>query len=265
MFKKLFFCLAAVFIALFSLMGLKQADQPQLAVLLYHHFIPEADKTVYLNNGLVMPVESFAWQMKYLYENQYHTVTSNELRAFLYEKKALPPKSVMLTFDDGYMSNYLLAYPILKQYRFTAVLFAITGSVQTKDQEYHSDQMDMLSWVQMAAGSDIFEYASHTNALHTPVNGKTGFVSAPLDEVQADLIRSQRRINNKKLFAYPLGQYNSQTIDILRNNGVDMAFTVNKGYVSQNSDPLLLNRVTVYSSFDIKTFESVVTCRYKYR
>ncbi|MDR1558519.1 MAG: polysaccharide deacetylase family protein [Clostridiales bacterium] len=265
MLKKLFFCLAAISIAFFGLTGLMQANQPQIAVLLYHHLIPEADNTAFSDNGLVMSVELFARQMEYLYKNQYHTVTSSELRSFLYEKKALPPKSVMITFDDGYMSNYTFAYPILKQYGFKAVLFAITGSVQTKDQEYHPDQLDMISWMQVAAGSDIFEFASHTHALHTPVNGKTGLVSVTPDEAQADLILSQKRINNRKLFAYPLGQYNTRVVDMLRNNGVDMAFTINKGYVNQNSNPLLLNRVTVYASCDIKTFESVVTCKYKYR
>jgi len=204
--------------------------------------------------------------MEYLYKNQYHTVTSDELRAYLYNKKPLPPKSVMITFDDGYLSNYMFAYPILKQFGFKAVLFAITGSIQTKDQDYHPDQLDMMSWMQVAAAADIFEFGSHTNALHnTGPDGKTGFITASLDDAQADLLRSQKRINNRRLFAYPSGQYNTQLVNMLKSNGVDLAFTTNKGYVNQSSNPMLINRITVYPAFDLKTFESVVTCTYKYK
>jgi len=240
------------------------AAQPQIAVLLYHHVLPAKDSQAYANNGFVVSRESFASQMEYLYENGYHTITSEELRSFLYDKKPLPPKSVMITFDDGYMSNYMFAYPILKQYGFHAVVFAITGNIQNTDQDYHPDKLDMLSWLQIAASSDVFEYGSHTNALHNIKNGKTDFVSATLDEAQADLQLSQKRIFNKEIFAYPSGQYDAQLVDMLKNNGVDLAFTVNRGYVNAGSNPLLLNRVTVYASFDLATFGSVAACQYVY-
>jgi len=265
MIKKAIISLAVLFLIVFNIIDTMQAEQLQLTILLYHHILPAADNKAHVKNSLVISEESFKAQMEYLYKNQYHSVTSNELRAFLYEKKPLPAKSVMITFDDGYMSNYMFAYPILKQYGFKAVLFAITGGIQTKDQEYNPDMLDMLSWMQVAASTDVFEYASHTNALHAVANGKTGLVSVPLAQAQDDFQYSQKRINNKQLFAFPLGQYNDQLVEMLRNNGVDMAFTTNKGYVNQNSNPMLLNRVTVYSGFDLKTFESVVTCQYKYR
>jgi len=241
------------------------AFQPQLVILLYHHILPAADNNTYSNNGWVVTRELFESQMEYLYKNQYHTVTSDELRSFLYEKKALPPKSVMITFDDGYLSNYLFAYPVLKQYGFKAILFAITGGIQTKDQDYHPDHLDMLSWMQISASTDVFEYGSHTNALHyITADGKSGLVSVSLDQAQSDLQLSQKRINNTRLFAYPSGQYDDGIIDMLKKSGVDLAFTSSKGYVNQNSNPLLLNRVTVYPDFDIQTFESVVKCKNMY-
>jgi len=170
----------------------------------------------------------------------------------------------MITFDDGYMSNYMFAYPILKQYGFNAVVFAIAGNMQTQEQDYHPDKLDMLSWLQVAASSDVFEYGSHTYGLHNIVNGKTGFVTAPLDQARADLLLSQKRIGGNKLFAYPSGQYTDQLTKMVKNDGVDLAFTIHTGYVSQNSDPLLLDRVTVYSGYDIQTFESIVACKYQF-
>lgn len=52
--------------------------------------------------------------MYYLYENGFHTATLDELQPFLDGEFTLPEKTVVLTFDDGYYSNALYAYPILK-------------------------------------------------------------------------------------------------------------------------------------------------------
>jgi len=264
--KKSFSIFAAALIILTCSLSITKADQPQAAVLLYHHILPAGEDGPYSDNPWVVTREAFESQMEYLYNNQYHTVTSAELRDYLYNKKPLPAKSVMITFDDGYLSNYMFAYPILKRFGFKAVVFAITGSIQTKDQDFHPDQLDMLSWMQVAASSDVFDFASHTDSLHyTGADGQTSFISAPADQAKSDFLRSQKRVADKKLFAFPSGQYNAQLVDMLKNNGVDIAFTTNKGYISQNSNPMLLNRVTVYADLDLKTFESVVSCRYRYR
>ena len=264
--KKIAFCFLVLLLAVPAVLTkTTRADQAKLAILLYHHILPSADITPDMNNGLVISREVFADQMAYLYKNNYHIVTSGELRDFLYQKKPLPAKSVMITFDDGYMSSYMFAYPILKQYGYKAVMFAITGSLQTKDLEFSPEELNMLSWMQVAASTDVFEYGSHTNALHAPINGRTGLAGAASDTARADLLYSQKRLGNSRLFSYPLGQYTDQIVDILRNNGFDLAFTINKGYVTQNSNPMLLNRVTVYSGINLKTFESVVTCQYAYK
>ena len=263
--KKFFLCFVMALFLLISSDTAIWADQSQIVILLYHHVIPNADYKLYFNTPWVVPAETLESQMEYLYKNQYHTVTTDELRSLVYDKKPLPQKSVMITFDDGYLSNYLYAYPILKQFGFKAIIFAITSNIQTKDQDYHPDQLDMLSWMEVAASSDVFEYGSHTHDLHnTGADGKTRFVSASLDQAKADLQLSLKRIHNRYLFAYPGGQYNANLVDMVKNSGVVLAFTTNKGYVNQNSNPLLLNRVTVYPDFSLSTFESVVTCNYKY-
>jgi peptidoglycan/xylan/chitin deacetylase (PgdA/CDA1 family) len=241
------------------------AGATRLPVILYHHVLPSADGDAYQNNGLVISQELFAKHMAYLYDNGFHTVTSDELRGFLFNHEALPAKSVLITFDDGYMSNYMFAYPILKQYGFHAILFAITGGIQTKDQDYHKDKLDMLSWMQLEAARDVFEYGSHTNALHYETgSGATGLVSVPLEQAKDDISLSLSRLNNTSLFSYPEGQYNKQIVDMLPSLGVDLAFTINKGYVTTSSNPLKLNRITIYSDFSVSLFSQVVNGEYIY-
>nr|AIA95017.1 Polysacc_deac_1 [uncultured Bacillus sp.] len=63
--------------------------------------------------------------MKYLHDNGYHTITPAQLKAYLTEDAPLPDKPVMLTFDDGYIDNYVHAWPILKKYDMTATIFIL--------------------------------------------------------------------------------------------------------------------------------------------
>ena len=75
---------------------------------------------------MVMPRETFAAQMEYLARNQYNVIRLADLPDFLSGKRALPPRAVVITFDDGHVSTYQHAYPVLRQYGFPATFFLYT-------------------------------------------------------------------------------------------------------------------------------------------
>ena len=90
-----------------------------IPVLMYHHVSP--------NPGLVtVSPETFHAQMAWLAKHNYRSIGTDDLAAFL-NGKPLPEKSVMITFDDGYLDNYLYAHPVLQAFGLKAVLFIITG------------------------------------------------------------------------------------------------------------------------------------------
>lgn len=90
-----------------------------LPVLMYHHVSPTP--------GLVtISPENFRAQMAYLARNGWRTIGTAELAAFL-RGEALAEKSVMLSFDDGWLDNWLYVHPILQESGLKAVLFLITG------------------------------------------------------------------------------------------------------------------------------------------
>lgn len=92
-----------------------------LPVFMYHHVSPAP--------GLVtMTPENFRAQMRWLAEHGYRTIGCDDLARFL-AGVALPAKSVMLTFDDGYLDNYVHAHPVLAEFGLHAVLFVITGRI----------------------------------------------------------------------------------------------------------------------------------------
>ena len=78
----------------------------QLPVLMYHHLIPED------SSESETPVSCFRDQMRALSEAGYHPVSFDEILRWVEDGGILPSKPIAITFDDGYASNYELAYPV---------------------------------------------------------------------------------------------------------------------------------------------------------
>jgi peptidoglycan/xylan/chitin deacetylase (PgdA/CDA1 family) len=229
----------------------------EIPVLMYHHLLKKKENT-FTSNGIVLNVENFRQQMKYLYNNKYTTITLAELEQWLLGNIELPKKSVCLTFDDGYLSSYIYAYPILKKYDFRATQFLITSYVTDDSVEFNSQIQQTLSWKDIDKTRDVFEYPNHTHNLHKLQGDKGYLITKPLDVVKKDLIKNME-LTHSPYFSYPYGHYNDNILKILHEIGIRMAFTVNKGTVKKG-DPLLeLKRYGIYPVTSMDTFKSLVT------
>ncbi len=89
-------------------------------VLMYHHVSP--------NPGLVtVSPATFRHHMKTIAEAGYTTISADDFLGFLLKRLDLPEKSVLITFDDGFLDNYVHAYPVLRELGLKSTLFAVTG------------------------------------------------------------------------------------------------------------------------------------------
>ena len=95
----------------------------QVPILMYHHLAEEGD------GADTISVELFRAHMQALHEAGYTAVSFQDLYRYVNYGEELPEKPVVITFDDGYTSNYTLAYPILKEYGMQATIFVIGVSV----------------------------------------------------------------------------------------------------------------------------------------
>src|SRR5690606_7189850 len=88
-------------------------------VLMYHHVSP--------GDGMitVSPV-NFEQHLLWLKRRGYSSLTSSQFADHL-SGQPVPRKSVLITFDDGYLDNWVYAYPLLKKYGFTAMVFLVTS------------------------------------------------------------------------------------------------------------------------------------------
>ncbi|MHC9416870.1 polysaccharide deacetylase family protein, partial [Clostridium perfringens] len=85
------------------------------------------------NNELLVNPEKFKEQLQNLKDNNYTPITLDELYEYLRNNKPIPEKSVVITLDDGYKGNYEYAYPLLKEFKFTATIFVISNYVGAQD------------------------------------------------------------------------------------------------------------------------------------
>lgn len=99
----------------------KNNPKQTVPVLMYHHVTPEG-------GSLSCSVRNFDSQLKALVKRGYHTLTAEQFARFL-KGEPVPEKSVVLTFDDGYLNNFVYAHPILQKYNLHALMFLITKHI----------------------------------------------------------------------------------------------------------------------------------------
>lgn len=219
----------------------EQTFPPGVPVLMYHSLSQEK------NNDAVISPERFAEQMEFLFKNGYKPISMDELYDYISGVKGLPAKPVVLTFDDGYRDNLEIALPILKQYGFKSTIFTLTAEGEMR-----------LTWSELnhmkTAGMEVVSH-SYT---HRELGG--------LDiSVQAEEIKHSKQILDRNLrqetryFAYPNSSYSKQTIQILKDHGIRMAFTTEPGWVKRGDNPFNLKRVWIGNSVDISHFEERLT------
>ncbi len=95
-----------------------------LPVLMIHHVSPS-------KGALNLSPQLFFKQMHALKKAGFHTLNTKEVEEF-FQGKPLPLKSLLLTFDDGYLDNRVYAYPILKFFQMRAIVFLVSDWVKNE-------------------------------------------------------------------------------------------------------------------------------------
>ncbi len=238
------------------------AAEKAVPVLMYHHLLKQAENTRYRGNDIVTYVEDFEAQLAWLHKNGFQSITTAQLDAYLYENGALPSKPVLFTFDDGYLSNFVYAYPLLKQYGYTAVIFSVTGKIAEAPADFKPTLVQMLDGETMQQCAPVFEFASHTHSLHTTSGGgRSALTDAGESEIRRDLRESLRVLaaypgSTASVFSYPYGFYNDKVAGVLKQEGVRLAFRATGGRLTRQSDPYSLPRYAVSYRVSLEEFQA---------
>ncbi|MCI8422925.1 MAG: polysaccharide deacetylase family protein [Lawsonibacter sp.] len=134
-----------------------------VTVLMYHHLVDTEEQV--RDNSMIVTAQRFGQDLDWLEENGYVTVLPRELAA----GEPLPDKAVMITLDDGYASNYQLAFPLLKERGMKASIALICRLMDEEAKGYLT--WDMCREMSM---SGLIEFGSHTYYLHNLQDGGDG-------------------------------------------------------------------------------------------
>ncbi|MCL2001954.1 polysaccharide deacetylase family protein [Candidatus Saccharibacteria bacterium] len=226
--------LSAVILATTAQATTIQPPKPVELTILMYHFVVE-------NRGEhhISPDE-FERDLAFLKKNGYNTIGISELTAFVYDSKPLPPKPVMLTFDDGYYNNYVNAFPLLKQYGMKAVISIIGDHTDIWSGNFYEDmQAGHTTWTQIREmlDSGLVEIGNHTYSMHFIKDGRKGCrrkEGEPLPDYQRLFARDVRKLQNRALeecgitpevFAFPYHAVCDEAIQVLQILGFRAAFT----------------------------------------
>jgi len=216
---------------------------------MYHAILSDEVFHGYSDKGDIVYVvdkNEFECQLKYLRNNNYKSYLISELPL-----SDSNDNNVIITFDDGHISNYKVAFPILQKYGFKATFFVTTDWIGRK-YYMNNSQIQKLSNSGMEIGSH-----GHTHQFLDYLK---------YDDVVNELTKSQKILNSitgKSIisFAAPGGRLNEECENICHKLGIDFICTSKVGCVGIVNVSNIY-RVAVVRNMDIKIFIDIVTCNY---
>ena len=238
-------------------------NNDNVIVLAYHHFLDEKEKNEYeSDNGFVISTKNFEEQLKYLKDNGYKSMTSKDLECYLKKTCKLKGKNVLITMDDGNISSYYKALPILEKYEYNSINFIIASRVKEKSEKL--DKFEKYYFIGQDLIDDIrenhpsMEIGVHSYNLHGKIDGKS-----PLDvltyEQLLDDTKKAKEILKSDVYCYPFGAHNAKLEKTLANSGFKIAFTFNPaGFVNQNNEIYEIPRVEVRGDYTLEDFSKVI-------
>lgn len=228
-------------------------------VICYHDVIDQSRPSVTANLPQevrktyfpqTITVERLIAHFNWLHGNGYTPVSWQQIKAARAGKGQLPPKPVLLTFDDGYASFYTTIYPVLRAYNYPAVYGLVTSWMETPvggHIDYGGVKLPrsaFITWEQVREmqKSGLIEIASHTHDMHHgkagnpggsqfaavfPGNYRNKGYETPAEyraRVRADLKKSRDIIKQRTgitpdVLVWPYGQFTQTAVDIARELG----------------------------------------------
>jgi peptidoglycan/xylan/chitin deacetylase (PgdA/CDA1 family) len=209
-----------------------------IPILLYHH----VQTTSYFSRYRVPP-ERFEQQMKLLRDWEYTTITTDMLVEAIQSGADLPPRPILITFDDGDVDVYENAFPIMEKYGFKGIFYLVSNYIGQPDYITVEQLKEMTG-----AGWEIGSHSlNHIDLTLSP------------ERQRAEVVESKQNLEKMlgvpvKSFAYPFGRASSGTVDYVQFAkyiaGMGLGYTAEQG----KGNLFFLQRWEVQSGFSLQAF-----------
>lgn len=202
-----------------------------IPILSYHRI----DNT---NDLMSVQAADFEAQLRYLKQQGYNTITLEQVVNYLQDGGELPPKPIVITFDDGYEDNQRVAVPLLRKYGFNAIIFVITDNI---------GKSGYLTWQQMkdaqersiSIGSHSMTHADLTSLSQQELN----------KELQDSKTALEKGLGTSvDYMAYPFGRFNTQVVEAVQTAGYKGACSGKVGVNIKGANSYALRRIYIRPS-----------------
>ena len=215
-----------------------------IPVLMYHRVL--AEPVEHSRHGIWVTAQSFEQNLFSLQQRGYSPITFEQIQLFLNGTFALPKKPVILTFDDGYEDNYTIAFPLLKKYGFSAVIFLVADkSRRTNFWDADEPQVPLMKNDEILEMSKAgIEFGSHT------VTHPNLTQSSP-EQIRSELSESKQILElliGKKIvsLAYPYGAVHAIAKSLAADSGYSFGIATNSGPLTFYEDLFEIRRTQIF-------------------
>src|SRR5579863_229192 len=193
-------------------------SRKQVPIPCYHQIRDWKPTDSKVSREYIVPPAAFAAQMRMLADSGYHTISPDQLYAYLISGARLPSKPILLSFDDTDLDQYTVAYPEMKKYGFRGMFFIMTVSLG-KAHYMSREQVHALSEDGNTIGSHTWD---HHNVKKYEGNDWITQLDKPTKQLEEITGKSI------KYFAYPFGLWNTAAFPELKKRGFVAAFQLNE-------------------------------------
>ncbi len=228
----------------------KKIEDFGIISLMYHRF----EENKYPSTNIKM--DDFKKHLKIIEENKIEFINPKDFENSLQNNKL--KRKILLTIDDGFLSFYENAWPILKEKKIPFILFVSTREVGA---------FNYMTWEQIKEISeeDFVEIGNHSHTHEYLVDESNELIKE--DIAKSISIFKKNLGKNSAFFSYPFGEYSNNFKNIIKNFGFKYAFGQHSGVIDETKDFYELPRYPINEKYgEIKRFESLTkTLPFKYK
>jgi peptidoglycan/xylan/chitin deacetylase (PgdA/CDA1 family) len=254
------FLLIAIILSGFVLVvgrfALIEYRRDRIPILTYHRIVSLEDLSQCKRDSYVVSESQFKKHMEFLREQGFTTIDLDDYLYFRKHINELPPKPVIITFDDGYENNYTYAYPILNAFGFKAVIYAVSDPDAEEFNTFEFPE-HLLSPEQMKELSrNRISIQGHTKS-HAHLIFLT---DDKIREELEDCKNTLESVTNKQVIhlAIPYGSYDTRVFNIARKLGYKTIAVPGNGTINLATDPYHLRRFSIHTSTTVRELEHIV-------
>ena len=207
--------------------GLWQQLTSGVPILMYHAIgLPHEPA-----GPFVIPAERFSRQMDWLKKMGYHPIPLTQFLDCQQNFRLLPPRCVVITFDDGYADNYTHAYPILRHYNIPVTIFLVSSYMGLTNGWDQNGQLSGRPLMSCAQIQELISQGVHVGA-HSCTHPELTAVSSA--QAEEEIIGSRQQLESKlgvsiDFFAFPYGKYDPSILAIMQRANFLAGCTIETG------------------------------------